>query len=200
MGSPRMPYEEFDLLEARDRYGWRDQLGEINVRGNGANDPVWTVIPGTEFCAFLFPNTGMKQFWHNTHIQHDYALLTEVLPHIHWFTGDAGTGNVVWQFKWVKAKGHGQEAYNFGSPTLIKVVQAAPGIQYQHMICEPADNAGVPGVGLEPDTIIKIRIFRDPTDAQDTYAGDVYADFADSHYKTNRFSTYNRSPDFYKTT
>jgi hypothetical protein len=178
--------------------GWRDQLGEINVRGSGANDPAWSQIGATAFWAFTFPGSGaLRQFWHSTHIQHDYDPGTKIYPHIHWYPATTGTGNVVWNVSWTAAKGHNQGAMNFAAPTTFQMIQAAPAIQYQHMITECSDAQAISVTGNEPDTVIKMRIWRDPNDALDTYTGDVYVDFFDVHYQTDRFATPNKAPNFY---
>jgi hypothetical protein len=188
-----------DLVFPHRVTGWRDQLGEINVRGTGSSDPAYSQVGATNFYAFLFPGTGvqLKQFWHQSHIQHDFKLGSKVYPHVHWIPATSGTGNVVWNVSWTAAKGHGQGAFDFANPTTFQIIQAAPGVAYQHMIAEASEAQAVSISGMEPDTVICWRVWRDPADAGDTYAADVFSNFFDIHYEVDRVATVGRSPNFY---
>ena len=103
----------------------------------------------------------------------------------------------MWNVSWVAALGHNQGAMAFASPTTFQMIQAAPGIQYQHMITECSAAQALYIANAEPDTVYKMRIWRDPTDAADTYAADVYVDFFDVHYQVDRLATNNKAPNFY---
>jgi len=191
--------DDNDLIFAHRQPGRRDQLGEINVRGTGSSDPAYSQIGATNFYAFLFPGTGVqiKQFWHQSHIQHDFRPGSKVYPHIHWIPSTSGSGNVVWNLSWTAARGHNQGAFGFANPTTFKITQAAPGVAYQHMIAEASEAQAVSITGMEPDTVICWRVWRDPADVGDTYDADVFSNFFDIHYDVDRFSTINKAPNFY---
>jgi hypothetical protein len=171
--------------------GWKDLLTNITVRGTGLSAPVFSQIGATDFYAYLFPGTGVqiKEFRINFHIPHDYMPGTAVYIHVHWFPSTADTGNVAWNISYTIAKGFNQAAFNFASPTTVEVIQAAPGVQYQHMIAEMSDAQAIPGSLIETDSIIACRIWRDPADADDTYAADAFANFVDLHYRTDGLET-----------
>jgi hypothetical protein len=196
---PEIVQEDNDMIYPHRQPGWRDQLGEIVTRGSGASDPAWTQIGATDFYAYLFAGTGVqiKQFWHFSHIQHDFMVGSKVYPHIHWIPGTSGAGNVVWNVSWTAARGHGRDAFSFATPTTFQMIQAAPGVAYKHMIAEASDAQAVSISGMEPDTVICWRVWRDPADAGDTYAADVFSNFFDIHYQVDRVSTINKAPNFY---
>ena len=50
--------------------------------------------------------------------------------------------------------------------------------------------------GIEPDTIIAVRVFRDGLHANDTLAEDVFGLCMDLHYQADHATTPNKSPPF----
>ena len=182
--------------------GWKDEKSDIIVRGSGPADPAWTQIGATDFWAYAMLGTGpqTKQFWTNIHINHDYRIGTPVYIHVHWIPETAAAGNVIWTLKVAGAKGHNQAAFNFATPLTFTITQAAPGIQYQHMIAEMSDidakallDTGI----LEPDTVLHCRVSRTPG-GSDTYGAIAFVDYCDAHYQVSRFATKNRAPNFYR--
>jgi hypothetical protein len=186
--------------------GWKDEKADIIVRAAGANDPVWTQIGATDFWAYLMPgNNGGAQtwFWTFIHINHDYRIGSPVYVHVHWLPGDTNSGNVQFNLSIAAAKGHNQQAFNFASPSTFTLTQAAPGVQYQHMIAEMTDADAATLLAtqrIEPDSVLCVRVARNPGAAGDTYGaaglttGQVFVNFCDAHYQVSRFATKNRTP------
>jgi len=178
--------------------GWRDLLGNIVVKGVGANDPSWAAVTSLgNMYAYSFSATTMKEVWVNYHIDHDYYTGSDIYLHTHWINAAAtpNTGDVRWGFEYTVAKGHQQQA--FSAPTTVYVTQTCNATRYMHHIAEVSLSDVVPSTNLEPDSIIMARIFRDAADAADTCTDAVYLLMADCHYQSWRFSTENKSPDFY---
>ena len=177
---------------------WRDLIGQIDTRGTGTNDPAWTLITGsTSMWAHVFSATVMQQFWTTFHINHDWAG-TPIYPHIHWFNAAAApnTGNVVWGFEYVVAKGHNQQAFPLTATTTVYVTQACPATRYQHMIAEVALADVIPITNIEVDSLIHMRVFRDATNVADTCTDQVFGLMADCHYQASQIGTKNKAPNF----
>jgi hypothetical protein len=126
---------------------------------------------------------------------HDYVPGTDIYFHAHWSnaTASPSTNPVVWAFEYIAAKGFNQAA--FPASSTVTVQQNGSGTQYQHMI---AETAAVTISGLEVDSLVMVRIFRDPaTYVADTNPNDVFLLQADIHYQSTNVATKQKSPDFY---
>ena len=99
------------------------------------------------------------------------------------------------------AKGHDQAA--FGTPVTATITQQASTTQYKHLIAEVQLSAASPSASqidtddLEPDGIIIMRTFRDPTDAEDTLNQVPFLHYVDIHYQSTGIGTKNKAPNFY---
>lgn len=178
-------------------FGWKDIIGQIIVKGTGANDPEWAAITdlGGMF-AYKFSELLMKEVWLIYHIDHDYAEGTPVYAHVHWMNGAAvpNTGNVKWNFEYTVAKGHSQQAFN--APTTVSVVAASSATRFMHQLSEISVTDAIPATRLEPDSLILMRVYRDPADVADTCTDPVFLLTADIHYQVGKFCTKQRTPDF----
>ena len=161
------------------------------MRGIGANDPDWSIFRDG-IRAYEFSATIMKELWFAYHVDHDFALDTDIYFHAHWAVTGTNAGAVRWGFEYTTCKGHGQQA--FPATQTVYVAQAANGTAYQHMI---AETSAVTLAGLEPDSLILCRVFRDAADGADTQTGKSFLLVADVHYQVERFASKNRTPDFY---
>jgi hypothetical protein len=175
--------------------GYDDYLFEhypALVSGSVAPD-LKTFRGGLECAAFEGTGTTVKNIHGNVHMQHDYVAGTAISFHIHWsHIIAAPTGNVVWQIEYSIAKGYGVEA--FPAPTTITLVQAA-GTQYFHHIIEGSD---ITSASLEPDSLMAIRIFRDPAHASDTFANDAFFMRCDIHVQVDNQGTNEKARPFTK--
>ena len=169
--------------------GWNDYIvAASSISITHASAPVLTVYRGGIWKP-AFTGTGVltKEVWVDIHIEHDYRMGTALYPHIHWsHIIGAPSGNVKWQIEYMLAKGH--SVGTFPAPTTVSVVQAAAA-QYTHQIAEVSDANSIPSTNVEPDTIVSIRLFRDPSDASDTFENDAYLYAVDLHYQSTGFYT-----------
>lgn len=195
-GSP-LSYSEADGnfadLDERTALGWRDnivqlvpQVGnpeapELNIFRDGIHAYNFAAGQNTEACAYF-------------HIDHDYALGTALYPHVHWAITTTATGTIRWGVEYTIAKGHGQAA--FGATTTVYVEQAADGTAYKHFVAEVSDANAIPGTGIEPDTLILCRFFRDGAHPNDTLNADAFVFCVDMHYQANRATTPFKAPNF----
>ena len=181
-------------LDARTALGWRDNVIEMSMRG-GPNDPSITPFIGNLYL-LGFGTDRQYEVFGNFHIDHDYALGTKLYPHIHWSADTTTVGTVRWGIEYTVAKGHQQQAFN--APVTVYVEQTTTGTPYMHYVAEVSDADAVDGaaLGVEPDTIIMVRVFRDASHANDTYPDVAFGIFLDMHYQADRATTPFKRPDF----
>lgn len=175
-------------------YGWRDLIGEVELRGSGPNDPTYATYGATALRQYQFSASAEKEVFVVYHVPHDYAPGTDIYFHAHWSNAEAtpNTGNVVWGFDYSFAKGYNQGA--FPALTTVTVTQACPATRYQHNI---AETTAVTISGLETDGLILCRIYRKAADAADTCSDAVFLHTADIHYQSTNVATKNRNSDFW---
>lgn len=177
-------------------YVWKDEKAPFVIKSTtGVNNPSWEeYIPGFE--GIVFSGTTMNQVWVDFHFDHDIALNTKVYPHIHWMPLTTNTGIVRWGFQYIMAKGHGQSKFPITSSTVYLDHEVTVNDQYRHIVTETPDNLALLSNEIEPDTVIKFRIFRDG--GVDTHNGKVHAWQADLHHQIARTGTKNRAPNFFE--
>lgn len=184
----------FSTLAANNALGWRDNIIEMKVDASSPNAPTLDPFRGG-ILAWSFPPNETTEAHAAWHIDHDYALGTPLYFHVHWATASTSIGTVRWGFEYTIAKGHQQQA--FPAPSFVYVEQASTGTAYMHMIAELSDANAIPGTGIEPDTVIQVRLFRDGTNPADTLEQPVFGLFLDLHYQADHTTTPLKVPPFY---
>lgn len=177
--------------QASGDFGWRDIMGQIELRGSGPNDPAWTQIGATSFWAYLFDVND--QIWIYFHIPHDYVPGTDIYFHTHWLSDGTDTNTVKWEWTFTYADGFGTAQFNVASPTTVTAEQAATGTAHTHMVTE---TAGVTISGMEVDGMIIVRLRR-ITNGATNNTDNIFLLTTDVHYQSNNLSTKNKAPDFY---
>jgi hypothetical protein len=180
-------------------FGWRDLKSEFVVRATtGSGNPTFGTLTGLGgMQGLIFSSSSMNQVWANYHIDHDYAMGTPIYPHIHWMPLTTALGTVRWGIEYTVAKGHQQsQGSKFQNTTTVFVTQSiTQNSQNVHFVAEVSDADAIPADLIEPDTVIKIRFFRDA--ANDTYSGNVHAWQGDLHYMVGQNATVNKAPNFF---
>lgn len=174
---------------------WRDNTSELFVRG-GVNAPAAsTFIGGID--QYEFVSNLTKTVFSNFHINHDYALGTALFPHFHFSPKSNNAGNVMLAFEWSIAKGHSQAV--FPATTTKTLIFAIPANSaFKHFIAELPTIDAISGIGIEPDTLILMRISRVGANAFDTFPDSIWGATADLHYQANLRGTVNKAPNFYE--
>ena len=188
-----LPDGMMEFLEA-----WDDLTSEVTIKGSGAQDPSWSIFrDGIE--GYAFSSSSIDQVQHVFHVKHDYKMGTVMYPHVHMSPNTTSTGVVRIGFEYTLAKGHNQATGSvYGATTTIyKEYDITVNSQYKHIVSEVAIGDAIPATLLEPDTVIKMRMFRDATHANDTFPDPIFIDQTDLHYQKDRFGTLNKSPSFY---
>jgi hypothetical protein len=175
--------------------GWADITSDINVKGNGANNPAWTTFRNG-ISAYEFSASVMQEAWLNFHPNHNYAPGTDFYLHAHFASTSTGTGTVRMGFEYSVAKGHGQGAGSVfpASTTVYAEFNYATNRQYEHIVLE---TAALTDPDFEVDALVLCRVFRDAAHINDTFPGTIHLFTADVHHQINRYATKNRAPNFY---
>lgn len=177
-------------------YGWQDLRGNfIGSRlGQGVNAPAWTLFTGGLY-GYTFGPTGSDEVWVSFHIPHDYVAGTPIYIHMHWTPSSVDTGTVRWGVEYSIAKGYSQEA--FPASTTIYLEQAASGTDRMHQIIETPLVDAIPGTEIEVDAIVMMRVFRDGSHVNDTYADAAFGIECDLHYQSSGTTTKNKNYPFF---
>lgn len=180
------------------QFGWRDLFGTIQPRG--ANAPSWTLFRDGIYL-YACPSNQEREWFLQFHIDHDYAVGTNIYPHLHFsINSPTASGTVRIGIEYTVAKGHQQASGSiFNATNTVYVEQAVNGVtdQYKHFVTEVSDLNAIPSTGIEPDTVILMRMFTDTSHANYTFNDDIYLIQADCHYNIGKFATPNKAPDFY---
>ncbi len=197
--------ERLDLLEENGPQirteGWKDLTSVMKSSEERDSAPAFIELDnGIGYYHFAdgsdggFNDVDEQYVFITFHIDHDYKVNTEIFPHIHWAPGSTSTGDVLWSFEWVKAKGHCQNE-SLNVPLIrIDMLQSAKGLEYEHMVVEAAEGDGF--FISEPDVIITCKITRRCLDDRDTFVGNVAGVTVDLHYKSEHETTPGKKPDF----
>mgnify|MGYP003335686731 CR=1 FL=1 len=173
------------------------ETGGFAIQTTGPNAPDLEVLrDGIRLFAFAGTGGQPEQAFFDVHIPHDIKAGTTPTFHIHWTHNNAApSGDVKWQLEVTAAQGYAAET--FPATVTISTTQTA-GAQYAHMITSDDDMA-LPAAlasSLEPDMKILCRIFRDQTDAADTFEDDAFFLGADLHYEVGQIATTERNRPF----
>jgi hypothetical protein len=169
-------YSEFEadgtLIKHGNATTWRDDNFAGVALAIGASAPDLIAFNGgTVYVRAFDGNVTMEQLFGGTEYNHEGKEGADISLHLHWAPTTANTGNVKWQaaYWWFNANDASP-----GAETIISVVQAAGGVAWKpQKIAFPT----VSGAGKKIGSQIGIRLFRDPSDAADTYPNDAVIAF-----------------------
>jgi hypothetical protein len=191
--------QDTPILTSDNGYVWKDMVSTFIVKDfKGGGNPKFGPIIGN-IQGLTFEKDTMSQVWCDYHIEHDIALGTKIYPHIHWCPLTNKLGTVRWGIEWTIAKGHGQEAFTPPQTFYIEHTITEPSA-LKHFISEASDSQAILSSSIEPDAMLKLRVFRDGSSALDTHGDKIHAWMADIHYQAARIGTKNKAPNFYGNT
>ena len=169
-------------------------ISGLALKLRGVTDPDLVEFRNGLFLYAFDGGTRVEEAYFSLHVLHGIKQGTTPTFHVHWSQNVASpSGNVKWQIDYSMAKGYGVSA--FPAPTTLSVVQACP-TQYYHMITDDDEMPLADITELEPDTLILGRIYRDPTDAEDTSTDDAFLIQIDMHYQRDKLGTSDRNRVF----
>ena len=183
--------------EFRGANGWKDLVTPLVIPlGSGA--PILTSWRDGIWLPQFAPNE-IQSCMSSAHLGHDYLNDTMIYPHMHWTIGvQAAVGVVRWGFAYTWARRNdstGQTAFPVEQTIYIETTVNKG--DHSHYVSESADGLGIPGIGMEPDTLLLFSIFRDGTHVNDTYVDPIYGFSFDIHYQCDKDATPLRRPPFY---
>lgn len=158
---------------------WDDiNMGAVSL-GAGASAPDLITLGGggnTILVRGFDGNAIAEQLFDDIEITHGYKEETDIVCHVHWMPTTTNAGDVKWQltYAWTNRTG------GLPSETTISVVQAAGGVAW---VPHRADFPAISGTGKGIGSHLSIRLFRDPTDAADTYPDDAALQSFGVHYE-----------------
>jgi len=134
---------------------------------------------GTIYARAFDGNATTEQLFAGAELQHDYKEGTDLVFHIHWAPTTANSGNVKWQLTYTIER---DNTGTIASGTL-SAVDAADGTAW---VPTRVDLGTVTGTSLQIGDQIQCRLFRDPSDGDDTYGDDAALAFTFGyHYEVN---------------
>lgn len=157
---------------------WNDINKSLLPLSVGVNVPPIVAVNGaTHLKVRAFNGTAtVNELGEGLEILHDYKEGTDITPHIHWSATDASAGNVKWQlaYMWVNRDG------TFTGETVISVTVAASGVAWKE---QRTNFPAISGTGKQIGSRFQFVLFRDPSDAADTYAQPAAAFDFGIHYE-----------------
>jgi hypothetical protein len=122
--------------------------------------------------------TQVEELFYHIDMQHDYVAGSDFIFHAHWMPATATGGNVRFKcnYQWVENGGV------FPAATLVQPAAVAAGTTAW---ADKRTDFTFSGAGKTYSSRIMIRLFRDPGDAADTYAGDAVLSAVGGHYTAN---------------
>lgn len=158
---------------------WEDLRFPANttsILGFG-DDPDWaTYVGGTSALAFDGAGALDEEVHIIAQMPHARKEGSGIRPHVHWAPSDGSAGNVRWGLEYTWANINAVH----GATTTIYCTDAAAGAGNTHQV---ASFAEIDGTGKTLSSIFIARLFRNATDAGDTYNNqDAFLLEFDIHY------------------
>lgn len=159
----------------------------LQASPSGISAPNLVAWNGTNISVYGFNGTTtMEQLFGVFEYNHNYKEGADIYPHIHWSPTTTATTDVKWNLDYVWDNvGAGPSAV-----TTISVIQAANGVAYRQ---QKALFPTISGTGKQIGSQIQFRLWRDPTDVQDTYAAIAVIQTMGIHAEIDSFGSTNVS-------
>ena len=153
--------------------------GHSTKTGSSAPNLVAFGPSGNLFCLAFNGAATLEQVYFAMQLPHHYKEGSDIRPHVHWTPTTNDAGNVKWQFEYFWANAATDV---FGAPTTLSVVDAASGAAWTH---QKSFFPVISGTGKKISSMLMCRLFRDPSDAADTYAHEAAFLEFDFHYQVD---------------
>lgn len=160
----------------------------------GQNATAITYLPGASSGPeiWYFRNgQGVEAMSFVVQMPHSWKEGSTIYPHIHWLPSTTTTGNVEWNFEYSWANYDATTPQVFPAITTSTVVTNGPFTLGTHLITAlTSSNAGISATGKRVSSILICRIWRNSSNAADTYGGDLGLLSLDFHYEINTFGSH----------
>lgn len=177
-------------------YPWTHISSPITTKDwSAASSPYYGTVIGSIQGA-IFRATKLQQANCDVMMGTDCVVGRKVYPFINWMPLGNTFGTVRWGIEYCVAKNHGQMV--FTDPVTIYIEDY---VYYNsartNMVSVVSEANAVPGIHIEPDSVIKMRIFRDGAHKNDTYAGEAAVWAGGVKHQVARLGTRNKVPVFF---
>jgi hypothetical protein len=163
-----------------------DLIVEMSLKA-GANAPTWAQMNGSALYCWNFQNTGaFQQLFFHSQLPHKWQEGSNIIPHVHYYAPAAGSGTYAKfniDYMWVNIDAASGLTSVAGTTTITTGQFEPPATAWTHKL---VNFSTVSGTGKTASSIISGRIYRNSTDAQDTYANDIYLVGFDFHILSNK--------------
>jgi len=161
-----------------------------------STSPYYGTITGTIMGA-IYRDARIQQASCNIMMNSDVVVSRAVYPFINWTPLTNVYGTVRWGIEYTVAKNHSQMAFTTTKTIYIEQYVYYGQVLY-NLIAISSDADAIPATNIEPDSVIKMRVFRDGSHKNDTYAAEVHAWAAGIKYCIARIGTKNKAPNFFQ--
>jgi hypothetical protein len=155
---------------------WNDIfIDGLSAIGGATDPPLFGAFLGGVW-ATSFSATAINSAHASFELQHDYKEGTDLEIHMHWSPATTNVGNVVWGIEYTSANRLGV----FPATTTVRTTVAAGGVANTH---NSQNLVILSGTGVGIGHIIRFRLFRDGTNAADTFTGAAFLHRIGIHYE-----------------
>lgn len=174
-------YEDLRVALTAGKVGVANPPIFAQFRDNGSGSP------GVYAYSFADESNATKeqQLMFTVQMPHAWSNGSTIYPHIHWSPGDNNSGAVVWglEYTWIEYNSASPE--QFTTTTIITTTSdPVSNSQYDHLLTSfPSITPNTSQDNIS--SILLMRIFRNSSNAADTYTGSAFGLSFDIHYEIN---------------
>lgn len=156
------------------------------AKSGGSGVPPFSQVPGLgniyqHFFQDISVAGNEQSLYFNIQMPHDWKHGSPIYPHVHWIPSTTDAGTVRWglEYTWVNIDG------TYAPSTTIHGQETISNNQHKH-IMTAINSAAMDATGKEASSMILCRIFRNSSNAADTYTEDAILLEFDLHYQVDR--------------
>lgn len=169
---------------------WDDLRVTLDKGSNSASLDYLAGSAGPQI--WYFRNNGTEEAMSFTvQLPHGWKEGSTIYPHIHWIPKSTGSGNVEWNFEYSWANYDPVTPQVFPAITTSTVISTGAFTARTHNITALTNsNTGIDGTGKKISSILICRIWRNSSDANDTYNADAGVLFMDFHIQIDGYGSH----------
>lgn len=169
---------------------WDDLRVTLDKGSNSASLDYLSGSSGPQI--WYFRNNGTEEAMSFTvQLPHGWKEGSIIYPHIHWTPRTTGSGNVEWNFEYSWANYDPVTPQVFPAITTSTVISTGAFTAKSHNITAlTTGNTGIDGTGKKISSILICRIWRNSSDANDTYNADAGVLFMDFHLQIDGYGSH----------
>lgn len=161
---------------------WDDLRVSLDKGSSSASLEYVFTNPGPQIWYFR-NNEGLEMMSFVVQLPHSWKEGTIIYPHVHWLPKASKTGNVEWNLDYSWQNYDSTTPLVFPTFSTSTVTVAGPFTANTHRITSLTGGSGLNGTGKKISSILICRIWRNSSNAADTYADDAGLLSLDFHYQ-----------------